>query len=180
MAFYAPRRKTKPAEIEEVGELNIVPYLDILMNLIIFMLLSVTGLATYGVLNVGAPSYGAGAGAGGEDDTPKLLLAVLVGKSGIYVTSQNAKVKFDEAGKLVENPEGTPTIAAKGDGTFDLDKLTQAMVQVKSTVPSKTDIIISAEADIPYETLIAVMDAVRETSGSQKKLLFPDVVLGAP
>ena len=48
------------------------------------------------------------------------------------------------------------------------------------TVPSKTDIIISAEADIPYETLIAVMDAVRETSGSQKKLLFPDVVLGAP
>jgi biopolymer transport protein ExbD len=179
VAFYAPRRKTKPAEIEEVGELNIVPYLDILMNLIIFMLLSVTGLATYGVLNVGAPSYGAGAGSGG-DDQPKLLLAVLVGKSGIYVTSQNAKVKFDESGKLVDNPEGTPTIPAKGDGTFDLDKLTQAMVQVKSTVPSKTDIIISAEADIPYESLIAVMDAVRETSGAQKKLLFPDVVLGAP
>lgn len=179
MAFYAPRRKTKPAEIEEVGELNIVPYLDILMNLIIFMLLSVTGLATYGVLNVGAPSYGA-AGGGGEDDKPKLLLAVLVGKSGIYVTSQSTKLKFDEAGGLVENPEGTPTIVAKGDGSYDLELLTKAMVKIKNDFQSKTDIIISAEADIPYETLIAVMDAVRETSGSQKKLLFPDVVLGAP
>lgn len=179
MAFYAPRRKTKPAEIEEVGELNIVPYLDILMNLIIFMLLSVTGLATFGVLNVGAPSYGAGAGAGG-DDQPKLLLAVLVGKSGIYVTSQNTKLKFDGAGALVDNPEGTPTIPAKADGSYDLDLLTKAMVKIKNDFQSKTDIIISAEADIPYESLVAVMDAVRETSGAQKRILFPDVVLGAP
>ena len=45
MAFYFSRRKLKPREEEEMGELNIVPYLDILMNLIIFMLLSMTGLA---------------------------------------------------------------------------------------------------------------------------------------
>ncbi len=34
------------------------------MNLIIFMLLSMTGLATFGILNVNAPTYAAGGGGG--------------------------------------------------------------------------------------------------------------------
>src|SRR5690606_14795019 len=66
MAVHLSRRKLKPREPEEMGELNLVPYLDILMNLSIFMLMSITGLAAFGVLNVSAPAYGsATAGAGG-------------------------------------------------------------------------------------------------------------------
>jgi len=64
MAFYFSRRKLRPSAEEGHGELNIVPYLDILMNLIIFMLLSMTGLAAFGILNVNAPNYGGQAGAG--------------------------------------------------------------------------------------------------------------------
>ena len=78
MAFYYSRRKLKPREEEEAGELNIVPYLDILMNLILFMLLSITGLASFGILNVSAPSYG-GPSAGVQQenpDQPKLTLSV--------------------------------------------------------------------------------------------------------
>ena len=57
MAFYASRRKLRPKEHgEEGGELNIIPYLDIMMNLIMFMLLTMTALITLGVLNVTAPS----------------------------------------------------------------------------------------------------------------------------
>ena len=63
MAFHFSKRKIRPKEDEESGELNIIPYLDILMNLIIFILLSMTGLATFGILNVNAPNYGAGAAA---------------------------------------------------------------------------------------------------------------------
>jgi hypothetical protein len=58
MAFHFSKRKLRPKEEEETGELNIVPYLDIMMNLIMFMLLSMTGLAAFGILNVNAPSYG--------------------------------------------------------------------------------------------------------------------------
>lgn len=177
MAFYAPRRQTKVVEPEEAGELNIVPYLDILMNLVIFMIASLTGLVSYSVLNVAAPS-GGGAG-GGADDKPKLVLSVLVGKQGIYVTSQSTKLMFDPAGELVENPEGLPTIPVGTDGKHDFEKLTRAMVKIKGQFPDKSDIIVVGEADLPYETLIATMDAVRETSGTQRKLLFPDVALGA-
>ena len=47
MAFFYSKRKLRIRGHEEGGELNIVPYLDILMNLIMFMLLSITGLAAF-------------------------------------------------------------------------------------------------------------------------------------
>ena len=86
MAFFYSRRKLKVRQETELGELNIVPYLDILMNLIMFMLLSITGLATFGILNVSAPSYGGPTAAAQDDsDKPKLLLTVLVSKKGFFV-----------------------------------------------------------------------------------------------
>ena len=86
MAFFYSRRKLKVRQETEIGELNIVPYLDVLMNLIMFMLLSITGLAAFGILNVSAPSYGGPTAAAQDDsDKPKLLLSVLVSKKGFYV-----------------------------------------------------------------------------------------------
>src|SRR5436190_19894067 len=45
-------------EEDELGELNIVPYLDIVTNLVMFMLLSMVGLISLGVLDVGTPKIG--------------------------------------------------------------------------------------------------------------------------
>src|SRR4029077_16759581 len=87
MAFYFSKRKIRPKEDEETGELNIVPYLDILMNLIIFMLLSMTGLATFGILNVNAPSDGAGAWSADPPWKPPLLLNVSISKKGFFVAA---------------------------------------------------------------------------------------------
>jgi hypothetical protein len=58
MAFFYSKRKLRIRRPTRRAELNIVPYLDILMNLIMFMLLSITGLAAFGILNVNAPNYG--------------------------------------------------------------------------------------------------------------------------
>ena len=55
MAFHFARHKLARQGADETGELNVVPYLDILMNLIIFMLLSMAGLATWGMVNINAP-----------------------------------------------------------------------------------------------------------------------------
>jgi biopolymer transport protein TolR len=177
MAFYFSRRKLRPHEDDEVGELNIVPYLDILMNLIIFMLLSMTGLAAFGILNVNAPSYGGpSAGANMENpDQPKLLLTVLISKKGFYVAGTGAVL----SGKGAAPGEGAPTIPTKSDGTYDYAALTSQMIDVKKDFPNETKVIVGAETDIPYEALIQTMDSIRETPGTDRKLLFSDVTLAA-
>jgi biopolymer transport protein ExbD len=172
MAFYYSRRKLRPREEEEMGELNIVPYLDILMNLIIFMLLSITGLASLGILNVSAPSYGGpSAGVAPEEnpDEPRLVLSVLISKKGHFVNSENA----------ILGQEGEPTVPRLGDGAYDYAALNAQMMKIKGAFPKETKVIIAADPDVPYESLIQTMDAVRETRDGARRELFPDVTLGA-
>ena len=68
---------------EHAGELNIVPYLDIVTNLVMFMLLSMTGLLAFGVVNVSAPKIGDAVAPG--SDQPRLLLTVAISRRGFYV-----------------------------------------------------------------------------------------------
>ena len=180
MAFYYSRRKLKPKAHEGAGELNLVPYLDILMNLIIFMLMSITGLAAFGILNVNSPSYGGPtAGANTEQsDKPQLLLSVLIGKDGFFVAGTGAVLGEQGAEPApTEGDKGKPTIPKKADGSYDFATLTQQMMQIKAEFPDETKVIIGADAEVPYEHLISTMDAVRETK--DRKLLFPDVTLAA-
>ncbi|MCY1014818.1 ExbD/TolR family protein [Pyxidicoccus sp. MSG2] len=175
MAFHYSRRKLKVREEEESGELNIVPYLDILMNLIIFMLLSITGLATFGILNVNAPSYGApSAGMTQEgQDEQKLTLSVLISKKGHFVSSENAILGQEGAAA------DQPTVPVLADGTYDFRALNAKMVEIKAAFPKETKVIVGADPDIPYEALTQTLDAIRETQASPHRLLFPDVTLGA-
>ncbi|NMO20043.1 biopolymer transporter ExbD [Pyxidicoccus fallax] len=175
MAFHYSRRKLKVREEEETGELNIVPYLDILMNLIIFMLLSITGLTTFGILNVNAPAYGApSAGVTQEgDDKPKLTLSVLISKKGHFVSSENAVLTAEGAAAA------GPTIPVRADGTYDFTALNAKMLEIKAAFPEETKVIVGADPDIPYESLTQTLDAIRETQGKERRLLFPDVTLGA-
>jgi biopolymer transport protein ExbD len=172
MAFYFSRRKLKPREEEETGELNIVPYLDILMNLILFMLLSITGLASFGILNVSAPSYGGPSTTVAPQenpDQPRLVLSVLISKKGHFVNSENA----------ILGQDGAPTIPVKADGSYDYAALNAQMVKIKSAFPTETKVIVAADPDTPYDALIQTMDALRETQDKSHRLLFPDVTLGA-
>ncbi len=172
MAFHYSRRKLKPREEEESGELNIVPYLDILMNLILFMLLSITGLASFGILNVSAPSYGGPSTTVAPQenpDQPSLVLSVLISKKGHFVNSENA----------ILGQDGAPTIPVKADGSYDYAALNAQMVQIKSAFPTETKVIVAADPDTPYDALIQTMDALRETQDKSHRLLFPDVTLGA-
>jgi biopolymer transport protein TolR len=153
------RRKLRVEEAEEAGELNIVPYLDILMNLIIFMLLSMAGLATFGALNVSA--RGERAVPGGEDETPPVTLTVAVAKTGFFITAPGVL-------------QGQP-IPRTAQGRYDYDSLSAKMQELKSAFPSASRVIIAAEADTDYEALVATLDATRETA--DRKVLFPDVTL---
>jgi biopolymer transport protein ExbD len=160
-------------EEDHTGELNIVPYLDVVVNLVVFALLSMTGLVTLGALNVSA----SGTQAAARAESPKLLLTVAVGRDGFHVSGAGG-VLGGEA-----SPDGArgPTIPLR-DGELDYAALSQEMRKVKDRFPDETALILSAEAETPYDVLVRTMDACREvkveTGGrSERRPLFFDVSL---
>src|SRR3982750_411595 len=82
---------------EEAGELNLVPYMDIVTNIIIFLLASVVNAVPLGNINVALPSISSGGRSNNEDtppppDKPPLNLTVTVGASGFTVAGSGAKL----------------------------------------------------------------------------------------
>ena len=68
---------------EEAGELNLVPYMDIVTNIIIFLLASVVYKVEFGNVNVTLPTLASGGGAAAEPpEKPPLNLTVSVGATG--------------------------------------------------------------------------------------------------
>ena len=69
---------------------------------------------------------------------------------------------FDGAGNLVDATQNLPTVPKKG-ADFDFDGLNKAMMMIKKspTAANESKVIINANADILYETIVAVMDACR-------------------
>ncbi|HUL58820.1 MAG TPA: biopolymer transporter ExbD [Anaeromyxobacteraceae bacterium] len=167
---------------EDTGELNIIPYLDIVTNLVMFMLLSMTGLISLGVLNVSAPKLGgeAAAGAAVDPQAPKLLLTVAIGKQGFYVAGAGGVLGAD-AGPAPDAAR-PPTIPLR-DGKYDYAALTTQLAVIKDKFPNETQVILSADPDVQYDTLVQTMDACRESAvkksdGSvDRRPLFFDVSL---
>lgn len=177
--MYVSKRRFRPKEEEVKGELNIVPYLDILMNLIIFMLLSMTGLVSYGVLNVAAPRYGGGSAgsAAGQSDKPKLMLTVLISEKGFFIAGAGAVLGGEAGGDAAaptEPDKAKPTVPRLPSGDYDFATLTAKMREIKQAFPEETKIILGADPLIRYELLVNTMDACREYRGKE---LFSDVSL---
>jgi len=66
---------------------------------------------------------------------------------------------------------------------YDYRALSQLMYELKARFPDKTDASILAEPGTPYDVLVGVMDAVRETRVAQgtnvvRADLFPDISIG--
>ena len=74
---------------EEAGELNLVPYMDIVTNIIIFLLASVVNQVSLGNINVSVPTISEGGAPTDEQppDKPPLNLTVSVGASGFTVAA---------------------------------------------------------------------------------------------
>jgi biopolymer transport protein ExbD len=71
----------------------------------------------------------------------------------------------------------------KQNGQYDYKTLSEVLQQIKARFPDKTAATILAEADVPYEVLIHVMDATRavpvfESGSVVQAELFPDISIG--
>lgn len=152
---------------EEAGELNLVPYMDIVTNIIIFLLASVVNQVALGNINVSVPTISSG-GASAEDtpppEKPPLNLTISVGASGFTVAASGGVL---------------PIIPKLPNGQYDYKALTAKLKEIKSNPDNATETKanFNADANIPYDIVVATLDAMRQDDSG--KLLFPDVAFAA-
>jgi biopolymer transport protein ExbD len=149
----------------EEKELEITTLLNVMVVLISFLLLT----AVFTQITIQELKLPAQAGGGAAPLKPPVVVEVIVRKNSLQISN----------GKSV-----TETIS-NIDKKYDYKKLSQSLLQIKDENKDKDDITVLMEPDIDYESLIAVMDAVKvaeiHTPGKEKPtkfVLFPSVSIG--
>jgi biopolymer transport protein TolR len=153
--------------LESIGhELNLVPYLDIMVNLVLFMLVTITSFLSFTMLNASIPLLAPDTGQAAEAmKKEELLLMVRVTKEGFLVDPN------------VQGGAKRPARAlGKQGGQFDFDSLRKTAAELKGPFPNETRVLIAAEPGIIYNDIILTMDSLRETVPGREDL-FPDVTL---
>jgi biopolymer transport protein ExbD len=153
---------------EEAGELNLVPYMDIVTNIIIFLLASVVNQVALGNINVSVPAISQGGGASQDQpppEKPPLNLTVTVGATGFVIAASGGVL---------------PPIPKLPSGQYDYAGLTTKLKEIKSNPDNaeETKANFNADASTPYDVVIATLDAMR-TDEASGKILFPDVAFAA-
>jgi biopolymer transport protein ExbD len=161
------RRLAVPVEPEAGdagGELNIVPYLDILMNVMMFVLASVS-VAFASTITTDAAAHGRI-----EPHPGALHLTALVTGQGVALKTASGSIApgCGDVGPGITVPNA--------GGAYDLAALTACARRVKGMAPAETQATLTASPDVPYDVVVGVMDALRADESGQ---LFPDVTLGA-
>ena len=151
---------------EEAGELNLVPYMDIVTNIIIFLLASVVNQVALGNINVSSPTIQAGGGPSDEapPDKPPLNLTITVGSSGYVVAASGGVL---------------PAIPKLPNGQYDYKTLTAKLLEIKA-IPGngeETKVNFNADANTSYDIVVATLDAMRQDDSG--RVLFPDVAFSA-
>jgi len=185
------RDKFEEAE-EETGEINLVPYMDIVTNIIIFLLASVVHQVPLGTVNVSSPKFGEGGG-GGEAPEPELNLTVTVGSSGFTLAGSGGVM---------------PPIPKAPSGDYDYAALTAKLTEVRKEFyggltcvqPNKEQpetwsgccctfhpkdtttrvcckATFNADAGTAYDIVVKTLDAMREDKDGNH--LFTDVGFAA-
>lgn len=166
------RRLSAPKEHsadEGGGEINIVPFLDIVTNVLMFVLatISVTFTAT---IDTNPPRAGSGARA---PTTPTLGLTVLVVPDGFSLKAKGGNVAPGC------NDTGPGIAIPKKDNDFDYAALKACAAKLKASSSDFKDevgVTILANPPIPYQVVISTMDACRKNEGGDD--LFPEVTFG--
>lgn len=159
-----------PSELSE--ELNIVPFLDIVVNIIMFLLMTLTAIAFFSQVEAALPEYRRGGIGKRAAEDEALNLNVTVTREGIIVSGSGGKLA---RGCATTAPGRVITVPAGMNGQQDWQGLTHCVRRVKEQFEDETRVTLSADPEVPYEDLIGAMDAVR----GENDELFPDVLLSA-
>ena len=151
---------------EQMGELNIVPFLDIVVNLMLFLLATSAAVLATAETNVESPALCHGAHCRRPQES--MQLSVTVADEGIVVASRSRRLGAgcDDAGL---GPG--PTIALASGGDHDFAALAACLERVRERYPQEREVILGADPGVRYGAIISAMDAIRPS--------FPQVRLSA-
>jgi len=148
----------------ETPELNITTFLNLMVVLIPFLLISAV-FSRVTIMELSVPTSAGGSAV----NTPNFAIEVIVRKSGFEIAN----------GSSVE------AAIPKKEEQYDMEMLSEMLMRLKAKYPNKEDATILMEPEIQYDYLIQVMDAVRaaevQEEGSneiQRIELFPDISIG--
>ncbi len=176
------RRLAAPREIapdEEAGELNIVPFLDIITNVLMFVLASISVTFTVSLI-ADAPRQGKGGVAANIKDE-SLNLTVLIVTDGYTIKGRGATIAEGCQGIGAGKPT-VPRVPAQPGETmenglkYDVAGLQKCARKLKDEVPNadmEQQVMVTANPNVPFQEIVRVMDAVRR---DDKGDLFPNVV----
>lgn len=162
----------EPDPSEAMGELNIVPFLDIVVNLIIFLLATAQFVLAVAEIEAQLPSLGRRVGSTMNEPTSTLNLSVTITRNGIIVGAEGG---FMAQGCQTTADRGGIAVPVR-NGRYDWPALTQCARRIKTQFPEERKVIVSADPEIEFEHLIGAMDALR-VHGTDE--LFPEVLLSA-
>ena len=147
----------EPAPGEEAGELNIIPYLDIIMNIIVFVIATIS-VVFVSTIDTQPPSAG-----GGKKSTrmatKALNLTALITSDGVALktSSGNIATGCDRIGAGV-------TVPKLPSGQHDYKELTRCSRELKKQnerFAEESQVTITANPDTEYQVIIETMDAFR-------------------
>jgi biopolymer transport protein TolR len=167
------RKHSKVVELdpsELAGELNIVPFLDIVTNLIMFLLATTEAVLLISQIESDLPKISRGSSKNTDKVETPLNLNVTVTDAGVLVTGSGGKLAPGCA-NIASGP--VVTVALKA-GKYDWAGLTECVVKVKQQYEDERSVTVSADPQVAYENVVAAMDAVRN-KGTEE--LFPEVLI---
>lgn len=176
MARQHSRKKKQDQE-----ELNVTTFLNLMVVLIPFLLAT----AVFSQITIQELNLPTQASGGATPDTPLVTIEVMVRKTGLEIGDGkriNTTIPIKESAA-----EGEPELAANGEikSRYDLEKLSQELLNLKDQHPDKEDVTVLLEPDIEYNEMIAVMDAVKfikvTVPGEEEPqpiVLFPEISIG--
>jgi biopolymer transport protein ExbD len=157
------RRHHYKRRMKEPPELNITTFLNLMVVLIPFLLISAV-FSRVTIVELSVPT-----GAGGASNKPNFSVEVIVRDTGL------------------ELADGSRVVAAipKKDDQYDMEKLSELLLRIKGSYPEKEDATVLMEPQIEYDHLIAIMDTVRaaeilgtQSEDIQRMVLFPNISIG--
>ncbi len=147
-------------------ELNITAFMNLMVILVPFLLITAV-FSRMAIIELNLP------GSSNEPVEPQeqtFQLEIIVRQDKIEVGDRN---------------QGLLGIYPNSDEGYDYAALGEKLMQLKERYPTKTDASILLEQEIPYDTLVQVMDTVRVAQeiveGKTQVMrsdLFPDISIG--
>lgn len=153
-------KKRKPANTEQ--PLNVTPLIDILSNIVFFLMLSIS-FVHLRQLSASVPQA---SDSNDLDTETALTVTVMMGDYGFRAMARDPSKKPKEGGEEKQDIK-------KAGGTWDFKSLQIWLRGVKLRAPKSDSVIMTPEPDVPLTDVVRAMDAVREAPASSGEGMIP-------